>query len=491
MSATVKICIVAIGLSAVIAPALADTVVTERVLRIHEVDLALNGGLEPALERYYRSDAMDAGLFGPGWSSRYEARLIFPGNGTAVIREYGCNKELVFEPTADANRLTAYHCGCHDLVKLGDAWVRHRPEGKAETFDLEGRLIHSRDRNGNWLAIEHGSNGRIAAVADNFGRRLLFTYGEDGKLARVMSDDGRQASYGYDPKGRVIAVLTGDTLVHEYAYDDQNRVTEIVRTQASGAEEGPSKATSRQSVAYDPNQATAVSEFTKADGSVWVYASVETEAYRLFDETRKSARGDVVFQHRQLQLFRTGERRYWREFQGQGNAITDVEYNHLGLPVIRKESNGDETIYRYDDSGRMVLKQSRSEITRLSYDAKSGTKSRVEHLYPDGERHWVSIRHNAQGNVKAIWNDRGDRITLSYDANGRATTVSDGRKRVVMTYNRDSRLTELAMPGVGKLLVTHNRDGSIASTDGGRVVASQVYAIFGKLVDITREADAN
>lgn len=493
MSPTIKVCVLAIGLSAAIGQAFADTVVTERVLRIHEIDLALHGGLEPALERFYRSDVTEAGLFGPGWSSRYEARLTFPGNGTALIREYGCTREIVFKPTFNDNRLTTFRCGCQELVRHGDTWERRHPNGGSETFDVQGRMIRSRDANGNWVSIEHGPEGRLAAVTDNFGRRIDFIYRDDGRLARVLSGNGSQAFYEYDPKGRVTAVTDGNGLVHEYIYDDQDRVTEISRTKTAKSEDEPGLPSSRATVVYDPAQPQAVLEFVPSDGSVWTYASAETDGYRLFDETRKDAAGGVLFQLHRLLLFRPGEKRYWREILERDGAITDIEYNRLGLPAIRKNGDGDETWYHYDDSGRMIRKQTRDEVTRVSYDAKTGKRSRIETTYHNGRRRWVSVRYNAEGNAAAIRNDRGNRISLRYDGYGRPASISDGHRRLIMTYNRDSQPTVLAMPGVGKVLVDYDRGGKIdkVSSEGGRKVALRITALFSKLQDVIREAGAN
>jgi hypothetical protein len=78
-----------VALSVMATPVLADVSAHDGTLRITEVDLGYSGGLEPSLERFYRSDSRRSGLFGRGWGSRYETRVEIQADGSLVVFENG------------------------------------------------------------------------------------------------------------------------------------------------------------------------------------------------------------------------------------------------------------------------------------------------------------------------------------------------------------------------------------------------------------------
>ncbi len=468
---------------ALAAPALADVTICDRVLRVSEKDIAYNGGLEPTVERAYRSDSGHTGVFGPGWGSRYDTRLQPQADGTVKISEYGCGPEVVFRTSADGSKLIGYHCGHQELTRDGDTWRRSYENGKADTFDGRGYLVRSADGNNNWIDIRRRADGGIVSVLDNFGRRLEFLYDDKGRLSRVVGDDGRQFSYEFDAGGRLARAIGDDGKAEAYGYDAGGHLTTI--THADG---------STETVAYDPAAPTVVTRYVDRSGTSHGYEVVEASNYREIRETTTDSDGSVLSRSRRSLFYHDGDSGHpWRELSDRDGYLRDTEYNQLGLPAIIRGGDGGVATFRYTAEARLARKVTNDASISLSYDRATGKVTRVEHRTPGAAATWSEYRYDSRGNLIAATSSDGHRVGLSYDTYGRVAKFMEGTRRMRFSYDRDSHPVVMEVAGSGKITVTYDRHGEIADvkSDGGRKIALTITRMFQDLLDIARAAKVN
>ncbi|MGL5866474.1 MAG: RHS repeat domain-containing protein, partial [Dermatophilaceae bacterium] len=170
-------------------------------------DVAVPGrgpGLE--LSRTYSSaGASEAGMFGFGWRSNLETRLV-----TATDTATGVSTVTVVDGNGARSRFTKNDSGYWAAPRVhaeldtgpGNTFVLTDTRDRtAYTFDAAGALLSVADRNGEVTTLGYVS-GRLATVTDAAGRTLSFTWA-GARVASVAGPVGRTWTYGYDAAGRL------------------------------------------------------------------------------------------------------------------------------------------------------------------------------------------------------------------------------------------------------------------------------------------------
>lgn len=462
-----------VAVSFMATPAAADLSVHDRTLRITETDLGYSGGLEPRLERVYRSDSTHMGLFGRGWGSRYETRLEPLADGGLVVHENGCGPAVAFHPVPGRTGLwEARGCGLQRIKAVPTGFQRQLADGTSETFSQDGRLRRIADTNGNWVAVRYGQ-GRITAIEDNFGRTLAFAYGADGRIEQIRGENGRDVRYRHDAGGRVTEVAGSQGGDHRYTYGEDGLLI-------SGA-----KATAT----YESGHLTSLDE----NGTIRRFGGQDGKGWRESWEVVQDSEGHRLSLTRRIQLFRTdtqGRNRLWREMSNRDGQETDIEYNDLGQAAIIRHGNGRSSGLRYDAMGRLLHKDAPGEALDMAYDPRSGKVSRVERRTGDTTS-WSRFAYDARGNLTAAANSDGRAIALVYDPHGRIASITEGSKRLTFTYNRESRPIRIAVRGGGAIQVEYDDKGEIASvkSGSGAATALKVTAMFQGLLELVRQAN--
>ncbi len=467
-----------VALSFMVAPAMADVSVCDRTLRITETDLGYSGGLEPGLERFYRSDSNRTGLFGRGWGSRYETRVVTRADGTLVLHENGCDPAVTFHPVQGyPGRWEARSCGLQVITQTPTGFQRQMDGGKTESFANDGRLLRITDTNGIWIDVGYEQE-RIAAIKDSFGRAMVFSYGPNGRLERVSGDDGRTARYGFDAEGRVVAVTDPDGGEHRYTYGEDG----LLSTEDSP---GGGKVTAT----YESGRLTSLGE----NGAVRRFGGEDGNGWKEIWEAAEDSDGHRLVISRRVQLFRVDEQghsRRWRELSTRDGHSTDTEYNDLVQVAIIRDGSGHSSGFRYDAKGRLLHKETPDETVDMAYDPRTGKVSRVERR-TRADRAWTSFAYDSHGNLSAASNSNGRKVSLGYDQFGRISDVTERGKHLVFTYNRDSRPTSITLRGGGAIKVEYDAKGEIASvkSDGGVAMALKVTQTFQSLLELVRPAN--
>jgi YD repeat-containing protein len=467
-----------LALSHGVSTAQADTSVHDRTLQLSMTDLGHDGGLELILERTYSSASTQVGVFGPGWGSRYETRLVKEADGSLVVYENGCGGPTRFQPVpGKPDSWQSTGCSVQRMNLTPTGYERGLGGGKTETFSRDGRLSRVADANGQWINIAY-SGERMAMVGDNLGRSLAFVYGADGRLEMVRDESGREATYGFDQQGRLIRATDVNGAEYRYGYDGDGRLV---------SEDGPEG--SRVVVGYDGGQLASLRD---ANGFSR-YLGYEGEGWREIITVTEDSEGHRASRTRRVILDRAdaqGHPRRWRELTISDSRILDTEYNDAGQPAILHDGSGRSAGFRFDSLGRVVHKDSREGTVDLDYDPKSGKLARFERR-SGGQRVWATYTYDGRGNLAKAANSDGRRLSLRNDEFGRIISMAENKRRLDFTYNQDAKPLTITSAGKGTIRVTYDDKGEIAKveSDGGPAMALEVTSMFQNLLQLVKPSE--
>lgn len=210
-----------------------DTYITQVDLRIP----GLGGGLN--LTRTWNSivfeGALNAGMFGAGWSSTFEETVFAGTDGyMKYARSDGGVWSLGF--TSQSNNLNFYAVAgpasqTATLTQADGNWTLAFQNGEKRVFDATtGKLLSITDRNGNSTQLTYDASSRLVTATDPASRHLYFAYSSPSSflVSSVSSDFGVSLSYTYDAQARLIKVTEPDQTTVSYQYDSSSRITAVL-----------------------------------------------------------------------------------------------------------------------------------------------------------------------------------------------------------------------------------------------------------------------
>ncbi|MBE7162692.1 MAG: RHS repeat protein, partial [Williamsia herbipolensis] len=462
-----------------------------------ELDLGFTGASASlGLTRMYNSLDRHIGVFGPGWASVLEIRLLLDDEGASFVGADG--RQIRFPRAADG-----WDRGVGEnrwLDRDGDLLVVSDNAGGRFEFTPAGVWLGQRGGAGTAVRVVRGTDDAVVRLEHERGRALDVEY-VDGRVAVVRGSDGRRAEYVYDDRGRLTAVT--DALgTRRYGWDDDDLVVTV--TSASGVVEVDNTYDADRRVveqltphgrrvrfAYLPGRVTAVSD---EDGS-------RSDSYIA------DAKGRLVGV-----IDSDGERQ-------------SMAYDPNGNLVSATERDRAVTVHAYDDRGRRTRTVTpRGGDVTTGYDehdrvttvvTESG--SVVAYEYDGADRDPSVVVDPAGGRTELTWRDgllvravdpTGVGVSLQYDAFGElvATTNAvgdvarierDAAGRPVAAVSPSGARTEYRYDDAGLLVARQDPDGAVWRSeydDGGRLVAaidplgartSMTYAPSGELSTTT------
>lgn len=170
---------------------------------------------------YNSSDPRQDGIFGAGWSTRFDMDLTPDVDGTGnVVMTYPDGRQHRFARNADGSFTPP--SGMHaTLARTDTGWQLMDKASTSYVFDEAGRLLEVTDHRGRSQSIDYNSSGRITTVTADGGRSLDFAW-DGGRVVSVTAQGGdtsAQWTYAYDGQ-RLIEACNPEGECTSYTYAD-------------------------------------------------------------------------------------------------------------------------------------------------------------------------------------------------------------------------------------------------------------------------------
>ncbi|EUJ33793.1 wall-associated protein [Listeria floridensis FSL S10-1187] len=371
----------------------------------HETDFNLEGrGPSINIDRTFNSQDDGTGLFGKGWSSTLEERLIEEANGDLLWVE---SDKKVHRFKKKADKYEAPPGIYSEITKSADGYLKVE-EDKSETRYLtDGRLASEKDTSGNQLTYGY-SGGKLVTIKDASGRTVTITYTGD-LVTKLVGPEGRTITYTYNDLGELTASSTARGKLYRYGYTD-GLLTAI----------------------YDPKHTEEKPYETK-----FVY-----QDEKLVEITDPVGKKTTLSYDQDAQT---------ATLTNEKKKKTVYEYNDAGNPkkeIVDADGLKLTTSYTYESNNLIKEVNPKGQSETYKYDA-------------DGN---VTEVTDAYGTESFTYNDNND-VTSATDTEGRKTTIAyDGADAVSETLKTESNRSSVtqydaygnAIRGSGELAAAEN-----------------------------------
>jgi YD repeat-containing protein len=515
------------------------------------IDMDVPGaGYDLKIIRTYNSRSLFSGMFGFGWCSDFETSMEVTPEGNLKVKECGGGMEVTFSPREIArkdientinqilNRMKAQNkVGVTDAslatlrtqlleddsaraeyatqygvavpVKEGmkfyangkevehmifnkTYYTRNMPDGSSQRFSPDGKLTHIYDKNGNFLKFEYDKDA-IATLQDNNSRRLTFKYYPNKKVKSITGPNGLTAEYKFANQDDLSFVKNAWRKDYTYEYDDLHNLVKA---------SWPDKTSI--AIKYD-KQKDWVLGFTDRDRCVesYSYEFAPNDSKNHYWSTVKKVCGKEVVANNRYEFWHKqrpdGQYFLQRVLTSVNGSVTDISYHDVfGKPTsIRR--NADRITFEYFSDGLVKRKSSPTVTMAFEYDPQVKKVSMVSSTFLNEKGKKVAtkktqFKYDSKGNLAFAQNSDGQKIAMTYDGNGRISTITDQAKKVVKIqyeerYGKPSIVTR---PGLGSITVSYKPNGEINKVDSkeGPSIAMQVASTFNNLLDIISPATA-
>ncbi|MEV6983251.1 LamG-like jellyroll fold domain-containing protein [Sphaerisporangium sp. NPDC051017] len=186
-----------------------------------------------AVTRTYNSlDPRNDGMFGTGWSTRWDMRLVNEPDSQTVLVTYPDGRQMRFGSTGDGGYAPPQGVYVTLATVTGGGWRLMDKSATSYAFDAQGRVTSVTDNRGRAQQLVYGSDGRLSKVTATGGRSLYFTW--SGSHAVGVSTDpvnGSPLSWAYTYDGDKLVKVCGPgsaTACTEFTYADASRYSNSV-----------------------------------------------------------------------------------------------------------------------------------------------------------------------------------------------------------------------------------------------------------------------
>ncbi|MER5645593.1 polymorphic toxin-type HINT domain-containing protein [Streptosporangium sp. NPDC002524] len=189
-----------------------------------------------SVTRSYNSmDARTDGVFGAGWSTRWDMKLVreVRGDLTSALVTYPDGRRVRF--AANGNGSFQPPPGMHATLAdvTGGGWKLMDKSSTVYLFDAQGRLTKVTDARGRAQDLSYGGDGKLEKVTATGGRSLTFTW-SGAHVASVSSDpvNGSPVTWTYHYEGDKLTAVCAPVAAPNctrYTYDSGSQYRGIVQ----------------------------------------------------------------------------------------------------------------------------------------------------------------------------------------------------------------------------------------------------------------------
>ena len=273
-------------------------------------------------------------------------------------------------------------------------------------YDSLGKLSYVKDALG-VIRIENDKLGRTTRVIDYDGKEVRYEYGKEGERLRTVYPDGKSVDYGYDENLRLVNLISGDKEI-KYSYDKEGR---LIRKDM-------------------PDEISSLYEY---DERGLLSSLCHTKGGKKLEE-------------------------YLYGYDLLGNETKTVRKRDVNSKGIKEDKNKEKIIhklwedsstfnYEYDSLSRLIaVKRGEKEVCRYAYDA-FGNRSKMK----------------KDGMEVAYTYDALDRLVKTSGLYENKTYEYDKRGNLIGVMNRGKKIKAYEYGASGRLSLSYSNSGNVRS----------------------------
>jgi RHS repeat-associated protein len=473
-------------------------------------DLAVPGtGVDFAWSRTYTSSDTTSGRLGIGWTDSYDVSLDIEPNGD--VRLHGDEGQIVLYEKQPDGTFVGAPGSLSTLRALTNAYMLTRSDQVLYWFDVGGRLLSQRDRNGRGLDFTYDASGRLTRVTNGAGTNATISYDAAGLVTRV-AEGARSVDYIY-ADGRLVSMKDVRGQGTRFLYDSVGRLEAIHGPNGREITNvyGPDGRVRSQvdalghTTTFAWDESTQTATVTDANGNAWRDDYGDNVLVERVDPLGNA----TTFAH-DSDLNASGVTSPTGEttsmtYDARGNLLSATAPASLGGaqktfvcnarndPTRVTDARGTVTTYTYDPDGNTErVVQDGTQISAYTYDANGNVLTAT-----DANSKATTYTYDANGNLASETDPLGNTTTYTYDDAGRVLTRVDPRGNTAganpadftwrWTYDAAGNvLTERDPLGA---VTTHTYDdvgNELTTTDAGGRTTTFAYDKANRLISETR-----
>jgi RHS repeat-associated protein len=460
-------------------------------LIIDETDVSIDGrGPGLSIGRTYNSKSSAIGMYGKGWQSDSEMRMIGTGNEVKFTDEDGTIHR--FQKQADNSykpptgvylelqeNTSEYILTSKDQTKIhfdktnGYLLKMVDGHGNATTYSYSNNKLQIiKDASGRILTLSYNANGYLSKITDPKNRVTSFEYTGE-QLTSVTNPKGEQTKYEYNPNGLLTKLYSpthtsGTPVATTYIYEEQDsRIKTVI---------DPEEKTT--GFVYDLASRNLTVTEPKLNKTYYEYNAAANPTKMVVDSEGLKLTTTYIYEGNNLKEARepkdqgaaTATESYQYDNNGNVTGATDsygtesYDYNKNNDVTSIVDTEGDETSIAYDGLNAVSETDLKAKTSSVSkYDGYGNlTQSSDELSSATNEVLNASFENNLTSWVSSAVKDDG---TISIDT----TEVSPGlggKQSIKATSNSTSPGTE---------------HGYMAATQDVAVSPNMAYSLSGKI----------
>lgn len=451
-------------------------------------------GIALEIRRYYNSIDKTYGILGKGWRIGYETSLMNIEDSQDILVVYPDGSINIFEYNEKDSKYTAPR-GVFDILRKNEdeSYALKLHDGTTYRYDKSGNLISISDLNGNSIYIKYDNQGMISSAVSPGGKFLAFLY-DGARLRKIADHTGREITYSYDKSGNLTQVRYPDGGVLKYGYDtkgmisitDQNKNTYVRNTynEAGRVIKQLDYEGNELIIEYYPEECKNIFKWQK---------SGITRTYKYNEEKQLT---EIIYDDGTKEIYTYDENKNRSSITDRNGRTKRFKYDERGnlTAEIMPEPFNYTIRYSYDENNRRTkISTPAGGLARFEYDAKGNLLKRIvkidgsnnsETVYTydefgrvltitDAENNTTSFEYNDEDINKpsAITDAEGNRYTYDFDAVGRVLAITTGYGTVKIEYNELDKVTGLIDAENNKIRIKYDAVGNMVE-----VITPEQYA---------------
>jgi YD repeat-containing protein len=510
-------------------------------------DIIVPGSIsELKVERTYNSRSLFKGIFGFGWCSDFETKLVTSPDGTIKVFECGAGLETTYTGkdhehqnfenninkivnrlkittnhsedylnnlksdlkldnrriirmmldlgiAGDFSKGESYFNGTNFVVVMEDYYEENLGGGAIRRFNKAGQLIFDKKTWGSQLSFYYKSE-LLKLIQDHTGRRLVFNYNNNKTLNSIVSLPGGYSTLYEIQEDELIGVKNGWGNTYSYEYDNLFNLTKAT---------WPDKSYIQLTYNQDKDWVTSYRDRQGCIENYDYQSSKDDPTNHYWSVATKTCNDKVVSKKSYEFLYkinRFGGIFLYKIITQEDDTSNEIVYHKVfDLPIyIRRDKR--EILFDYYPNGLLKTKAGKLLKYELEYDPQNNQISRIRRVQLDDKgnvqaENSTTFRWNARLFLESVETDDSYKSNIVYDAEGRILSVQDQDKmRVKIEYeDRFGKPSDISYSGSGSIHVRYNSDSDISEivpVNEGRELALQIKSFLEKLLEAAMAIDA-